>query len=595
MRKIRNFLTGIGLTIFLLLVWSCSKQKVTDRTEVATVGPRKITAHDFRIGYELAPPGEKKKTANILERKRAYLNKMVENNLLTIAGEERELDKTTDMQKLLKWYEKQEVIRELYRRVVHNKVKVSDEEARAAYKFFNEKLYLRQMIFKSRAEAEKVYRRIQQGEDFEKIAMERARSQQELNHILTPQEFHWGDLEERMEAAAYGLNLMETSAPIKTDIGYHLVQLVNRKRNMILTEAGYAERSHYIKTIIRRRKEARAAIAYVKKMLGPKHLKINGPVMLELTRRSRKILNKKELETAKIPVFAQERFVRPGVNDLLDKTLLLFEGGRWTVRDFFNRMEEMHPKDRPDLTNPGKLEVGLAIMFRDDFLAGEGYRRGMQNSENVRKELNRVRDEVVAKQMRHLVTDTVHVSEPQLRRFFAEHIKTYTTPEMVNIREIMVRDKKLADSLYQVIRHGGDLAKLVLKYSVRKWAVEKGGELGYFAPGAFGTVGEAAFKLKTGELSPPVPVKIDTFTVGYSVFRVVGRRAAVVPKLEAVHDRVQHDALAAKKKAVLERFLAGVKAKNPVRERTELLAKIKTSDELGKGRPMDMITVRPAN
>ena len=292
-------------------------------------------------------------------------------------------------------------------------------------------------------------------------------------------------------------------------------------------------------------------------------------------------------------MFAQERFVRPGVNDFLDKTLLLFEGGRWTVRDFFNRLGQIHPKDRPDMTHPGKLEVGLAIMFRDDFLAGEGYRRGLQNSENVRNELNRVRDEVVAQQMRHLLTDSVHISEPQLRNYFTENIRTYITPEMVNIREIMVRNKNLADSLYQVILKGGNIAELAKKYSVRKWAVKKGGELGYFAPGAFGSVGRAAFRLKAGELSPPVPVKIDTFTVGYSVFRVIGRKPAVTPKLEAVRDRVKHDALEAKKRAVLNRFLAGVEAKNPVWERAELLAKIKTSDELGKGRPIDMIQVRP--
>jgi parvulin-like peptidyl-prolyl isomerase len=580
----------IFLPVCLFTVVFCSKQEVTDETIVVEVGDRIVTARDFRISYELAPPGEMKKTGDAFSQKKDYLQKIVEKKLLTIAGLEKNLDNDENVQKLLRWYEKEEVIRQLYREIVSEQVLVSDKEVRDADVLLNQRLFLRQLLFKSESEANKIYERLQNGETFEKIALEMADSEEELQHILTPREFRWGELDEYLETTAYGLNLLETTVPIKSDVGYHIVQLVNRKENLILTESGYAARHHYVETIIRRRKEAQLAKEYVKSLLADKRLKANGPVLLKLTERAKAILREKKLESP-VPPFAQARLIRSYLPDMMSETLLVFEGGEWSVGEFFDRLEQMPPQSRPDLTNPGRLQVDLAIMFRDEFLAKEGYNRQLEQSEAVRKEVNRIREEVVAERMRRSLLDTVQVSDKEIQIFFTKNIDWYRKPEMVNIQEIMVYDKNLADSLYRLIQNGKDIGKLATKYSERKWAAKRGGELGYFSKEAFGTVGKRAFEMKVGELTEPVPVKIDTFIVGYSIFRVIGRKPLVTPKLQDEYNKVAQDALTSKKQLVLERFLDGIKKHHPVKLNEGILAEIKTSDELGTGRPMDLIKI----
>lgn len=116
--------------------------------------------------------------------------------------------------------------------------------------------------------------------------------------------------------------------------------------------------------------------------------------------------------------------------------------------------------------------------------------------------------------------------------------------------------------------------------------------MGYFSRDAFGSVGKAAFQRKVGELSPPVPVKIDTFTVGYSVFRVIDRKPAITQPLEKIYNQVAADALKEKQTLTEKRFLAALRNKYPVWLNEDALTSIQTTDELGTGRAMDFVVMR---
>ncbi|MFQ5708092.1 MAG: peptidylprolyl isomerase [bacterium] len=569
---------------------ACAKHTTHDDSIVARVGDIAISARDFRIDYELAPANPGNSHNPVQNKKKAHLQSLIDKKLLTIAGLQHGLDQQEDVQRLLKWYEKQSVIQELYRTVVHNQVSVNEDEIRDAYVFLNEKLSVRQLVFKTEKKAVDVYHRLQKGESFGQVAMELADSETQLKYLLTPREFTWGELDERLETAMFGLNKNEVSAPIKTRVGYHLVQLLDRKENLLLTEYGYQERHHYVETILRRRQEARLARQYARALMESVHPKANGPVLLELTKRAKEAI-KSDDRGARIPPYFQVRKVRPFMKDLLDKKLVVFEGGFWTVGDFLDRVKVAHPEARPDLTNPQTLTVALSVMVRDEFLAQEGYKRHLEESRSVREEVKRIRDEVVAMRMRSAVLDTLKVSSQEVEQFYANNLARYQIPEMVKIREVMVRNFPLADSLYQAIQKGANLAALARKFSVRKWAAKKGGEMRYFASGAFGNVGKKAFTLRIGELSKPVAVKLDTFTVGYSVFKLIARKPQQTPDLQRIYDKVSKDALQTKRRLVLNGFLANVKKRNPVTVDESVLSSIKTSDELGLGRPMDLLKV----
>jgi hypothetical protein len=275
----------------------------------------------------------------------------------------------------------------------------------------------------------------------------------------------------------------------------------------------------------------------------------------------------------------------------LEEVLVIFRDGAWTVNDFFDRIEQMPPTRRPELTNPGQLTTSLAIMVRDEFLASEGYKRKLEAREKVQQEVDLIRRELTAERMKAILLDSVQVNQEEIEKFYHENLTRYQTPEMVNIREIMVRDKKLADSLLRSIQQGSKMSILAPKYSVRKWAAKKNGELGYFTMDAFGDLGKKAFESEVNQLVGPVEITIDNHVVGYSIFTVLDRKPMITPTLQQIYNKVADDALRQKKERIRANFLAKMRQHHPVYIDGDVLSLIKTTEESGSGRPMDLIVV----
>ena len=591
----RTFLVSLsGISLFCILIGSsCSKDEVDDTDIVAQIGSHKISVGDFRIDYELslAKPRPVRPAARRVDRKSEHLHSMVEGRLLAMAALDLNMDEAVDVQRLLKWHEKQAVIRQLYRQEIRDQVKVEKSESRNAFELLNEKVEVRQIIVPGKTAAKKLHQRIKQGESFERIAMDLAGSDEELKRMLSAREFTWGQLDENLETALFGLNMNEISAPIKTNSGYHLIQLINRKRKVLLTEYDYQGRQHYVETIIRRRREASLGKEYATSLMESLRPRAVGPVLLEFTELAKHALRAEGSEI-QVPPYLQVYKVRPHLEEIRDRELVIFNGGSWTVGQFLDLVQEAHPGSRPDLTKPGPLQIYLSVLIRDEFLADLGYQRKLQKSEAVIEEVERVRDDLLASRLRRALWDTVQVSSKEIQDYFERNKDNYEIPEMVDVQEIMVRDKATADSLHDVVGRGADLAELAREHSVRKWAAKKGGALGYITGDAFGEIGRRAVKMSIGELSGSVPIKVDGVTVGYSVFKVIGQKPSQSPQLSEISSKVSRDALRSKRLAVLDRFLAGVKHQHPVQIDESVLQSIKTIAELtGPGRPVDILKV----
>jgi len=82
------------------------------------------------------------------------------------------------------------------------------------------------------------------------------------------------------------------------------------------------------------------------------------------------------------------------------------------------------------------------------------------------------------------------------------------------------RAKAKADSIYNVLKHGGDFAELARKYSDDKGTAQKGGELPWLTKGqTVKAFEDAAYSMKVGELRAPV---LSEF--GYHIIRLNGKQ-----------------------------------------------------------------------
>ncbi|MCK4753993.1 MAG: peptidyl-prolyl cis-trans isomerase, partial [Calditrichia bacterium] len=224
----------IGILCIYTLIVGCTKQDIEDSDILAKVGTKEISVNDFKIAYELFPAFESRVVTSVQQRKEIQIKSLIEKKILFIAAEKRHIENIDRVKVLLKSYEKKAVIRQLYQSVVADQVTVEPGETRIGFKKLNTRLLLRKLFFKSEKKAKQAFAAIEKGKSFEDIAREKAKSEEEYTYILTPKEFTWGELDERLEEPAYRLKVKEISQPIQTESGYYFLQLMDKKEQMIL-------------------------------------------------------------------------------------------------------------------------------------------------------------------------------------------------------------------------------------------------------------------------------------------------------------------------------------------------------------------------
>ncbi len=586
-----------GILVLITAFTFCVKKQDIDEIFVATVigndrDPVGITVKDFLHSYELSPSpfGNLKG----FDDKKAHLNLMIDKKLIVLEALRYGLDNDEKVQIQLEWYKDKAVRHELYNEVVRNQVQISDSELRDAFIKSKTRIGVRLLVTKTLKEAFELRNRLVDGANFEDLAAETfaypllAENYFDLWYPL------WGQIDESIEQVAFSLELGEISNPVKTKWGYAILKVEDIIQDAIITESEFQRAKKKIERIIRRRREKEIANRFIREFMDPKKVKVYGPSIVFLVEKSKEILSGDHLRLYAEPSKLSDMQMRSygqELRDHLGDVIVEFEGGRWTIGEFLDKLKKVHPDARPIMTSKNNLKDVIARMVRDEFLAKEGYRRELQHSNYVQEEVRRWKEEIVFNKLRNDILDTVKVTEPELIEYYEDHKSRYMEPDRVNIREIFVRTKNEADQLIDRIRKSEDFADLAQEYSVRTWAAKQGGEFGFFGYGMHGEIGNRALSMNVGELTGPIEIEDETFGRGFSIFQVISKKEKRFKTLEEAKTIVQRNLLKKKRNDVLNRFLDSLRGEYMVHVNQELLSKIMTTDDMARGGKVEMIYV----
>jgi parvulin-like peptidyl-prolyl isomerase len=143
-----------------------------------------------------------------------------------------------------------------------------------------------------------------------------------------------------------------------------------------------------------------------------------------------------------------------------------------------------------------------------------------------------VRAQLVSEELFKKVTEDVKVSKEEIKSYYDSHKSQYGQPESREVRHILVPKKGLADKLYAQLKGGANFAALAKRYSKDPGSASNGGKLTVSRGQTVPEFDKTAFKLKKGEISPPIKTQY-----GYHIIQALSdiKPAASTPlsKVEA--------------------------------------------------------------
>lgn len=202
-----------------------AEEKVIAKVDGVTITEADVATARAEIGQELA-------SIPVEQRERVLVEFLIENQLLAAAAKQNKLDDNPEFASRLEYY-KRRALRDLY-----FETQVRDQVTEAdAKKIYDEQVALlkpeteiraRHILVKEEEDAHKAIERVKGGDDFAEVAKEMSQGPSKTKGGDLGY-FSKGQMVEEFEVAAFALGKGEVSEPVKTQFGWHVIKVEDKR------------------------------------------------------------------------------------------------------------------------------------------------------------------------------------------------------------------------------------------------------------------------------------------------------------------------------------------------------------------------------
>jgi peptidyl-prolyl cis-trans isomerase C len=281
-----------------------------------------------------------------------------------------------------------------------------------------------------------------------------------------------------------------------------------------------------------------------------------------------------------------------------------------TSEEFKKRLDETSPFLRARYNTPERKKEFLENLIKNELLAQEAERRGLQNSPAVAEVTRRAMVQELLRQQLDEKLTGADIPEVELKGFYDSHVEDYVKPERIRINHLLVAAKEgdasartaaraKAQKLLEDIKAREAKGELnafqvvTMKESNDPQSAPVGGDVRYLskvemAKELGAPVADAVFQMvKPGDKAGPVET-----TKGYEIVKLQNRTVALDKKFEDVKDLVRQRMARERRNKDYDDFLKKLREQGKVKVHDEELAKI-PNPEPGPGMPFPGMAGRP--
>jgi peptidyl-prolyl cis-trans isomerase C len=224
--------TALSVAFAVALFGAPTVPAVAEDKVVATINGNPVTEADLAVAE--SEIGSEMGTMPPAQKRTSLLEFLIDNQLFAEAAEKEKLDQSPDFENRLK-YLKRRALREVYFEKTI-KASVTDADARKIYddqvKLLKpeEEVSARHILVETEAQAKALKEQLDKGADFAKLAKENSKDPGSKDNGGDLGYFGHGQMVPQFEGVVFKLKKGEVSDPVKTQFGWHLIKLEDRRQ-----------------------------------------------------------------------------------------------------------------------------------------------------------------------------------------------------------------------------------------------------------------------------------------------------------------------------------------------------------------------------
>ena len=222
-----NVLSRAFLAIFLM-----NFSTAFAAVELAKVGPKTITDDDLKHLMSALPPAAKQQFNQNADSKVRLIENLVIEELFVQEGQKAGITNDKEFQQAAERARRQLLAQRFLQKSVEPKMTEANYQkyfTANKLRYSNDEVHAEHVLVKTDAEAKEVYDKAVKGEDFQVLAKKYSKDPSAAQNQGDLGYFKRSRMPEEFANAAFSLKKGEISKPVKTNFGFHIIKLVDKR------------------------------------------------------------------------------------------------------------------------------------------------------------------------------------------------------------------------------------------------------------------------------------------------------------------------------------------------------------------------------
>ncbi len=495
----------LSLLVFLILM-SCS---LTGDKNIAIVAGNKVSVEEL---YKYIPPSEFESFST--EEKESLVRQICDDYLTRYFLEDRGVLDSGDVYWEIETWEVRELANGAYQHLVIDKI-MNDKTMRDLYNKLKYELNIshlliahnaaqRQLNERDEDEALLLVNKIADSINVDNFNDYVMKYSDDVSKEENSGNLGWGSSGtwvESFENVAYALEPGEISEPVKTEFGYHIIKLNERRETNV--EPFEKMRDELIDIAYNRWRtkfSLRQAVVF-DSLSTARPLVLDDSLVTDFIDRFIRL---------SVNVFYSDQFTTFDILDVFEDSLTVGYLGETPIdKRWIYKYSKLVSIQRPNRFDSEKSFRSFVEQNRlGDLLSGAAINLGLNKSDDYIKTKNVYLAKKSASLFDKLyVFEKINPAPQQLRDFYEEKKgEIYRIEDRVRVREVLLEDSLTAAEILERINNGEDIGDLATQYSIRNMGKKNRGEIPAVKKTQYGEMGIAAFNMRDGEVGGPFKV-----------------------------------------------------------------------------------------